>query len=305
MSREIIFIVGPTASGKTEAAVSLAKKIKAEIISMDSMQIYKGMRILTSWPRREFLRSVKHYLVGGLPNSKEHNVSQYRKDSLKIVDKIFSRGKTPIFVGGSGLYFSILLEGIFEGSRSDQKLRIRLERLAKKYGKNYLYKRLIKADPEAASRIHPNDTRRVIRALEVFLTKGERITKLHNERIGLRSDYKIKAFCLNIERSKLYDRINERVEKMLKEGLLIEVKRLLKHKLSKTAACAIGIRELEDYFNSRISLAEAKELIKRNTRRYAKRQLTWFRKSKDLKWINLRGTEKASQVSNLIWKELS
>lgn len=283
---KIIFLVGPTAVGKTKAAVNLAKRINGEIISCDSMQIYKGMDIITSKPPKSLLKKVPHHLIGVISPTEEYDVSRYRQDALKKIKLIFKKGKVPIFVGGTGLYMSILVDGIFERKTEDFKFREKLYKEAKKTGSKKLYSRLEKVDPLAAAKIHPNDTRRIVRALEVFKVTGQPISELQKQRSGLAQDYDVRIFGLNMERDKLYQRIDVRVDKMFKDGLLREVKKLLKLKLSKTARYAIGLQELKGYLEGLYDLEEAKRLIKRNSRHYAKRQLTWFCKDKRIKWID-------------------
>ena len=301
----IIFIVGPTAVGKSAVAVELAKKINAEIISCDSMQIYKGMDIITSKPP-EFLRKrIKHYLIGLVPPEKEYNVSKYRKEALQRVKEIIKNGKVPVFCGGTGLYVSILINGIFKDKAGKFTLRKKLYRQLEKYGRDYLYEKLKQVDRQAAEKIHPNDTKRVIRALEVFEATGRRISCLQKEREGLTKDFEVRIFCLSPERDALYKKIDQRVEHMFAAGLLNEVKRLQRKKLSKTSRYAIGINELEGYFKGKYDLEEAKRLIKRNTRHYAKRQLAWFRKDKRIKWLKLKKNDTPRRIANRLWKELS
>lgn len=301
----IVFLAGPTAAGKTEAAVYLAKKIGAEIVSADSMQIYKGMDIITSKPPRALRKKVPHHLISILSPEREYNVSRYRREALKKTREIIKRGRIPLFVGGTGLYMSILIDGIFREPRIDKAARRRLYEEAERNGSAYLHSRLEKIDPSAAGKIHPNDTKRIIRALEVFEAAGRPISELQKERKGLSADYEIKSFCLNMERDRLNKRIEARVDKMFRRGLLRETERLLKKRLSRTASYAIGIKELQDYFNGASSLEEAKEKIKRNTCLYAKRQLTWFRKDKRIQWINLSGSNEPEEIARKIWKKLS
>jgi len=292
---KIFFLIGPTAVGKTETAVYLAQKLNAEIISCDSMQIYKGMDIITSKPSKTLRRKIPHHLIDVLSTAKEYNVSKYRKDAVKIIKDIFSRRKIPLFVGGTGLYMSVLIDGIFETKAQDKNLREKLYKQSQLNANDYLYNRLKKVDPEAAVKIHPNDTKRIIRALEVFEITGKPISELQRLKKGLSENYDIVIFGLNMDREKLYIKIDERVDKMFRKGMVCEVKKLLKSKLSKTASCAIGIKELKGYLDGMYDLAAAKRLIKRNTRNYAKRQLTWFRKDKRIKWI---------EAGKDVWKEL-
>ncbi|MBM3244557.1 MAG: tRNA (adenosine(37)-N6)-dimethylallyltransferase MiaA [Candidatus Omnitrophica bacterium] len=298
--QRIVFLVGPTAVGKTEVAAILAKKINTEVISCDSMQVYRGMDILTSKPTPALRKKVKHHLIDILSPQQEYNVSRYHKEASKKIGEILAKGKVPLVVGGTGLYMSILINGIFQIKSEDKGLRLRLAQEAKKHGGTFLYKKLKQVDPQAASKIHPNDAKRIIRALEVFLSTGKQISRLQKERKGLSQDYDLKIFCLNIERNKLYRRIEARVEKMFKSGLVAEVKRLLKLRLSKTSRWAIGVREVKGYLEGLYDLEEAKRQIKRSSCLYAKRQLTWFRQDKRIKWIEVADKETPASIANRI-----
>lgn len=300
----LVFIVGPTAAGKTETAAALMKKVSAEIISCDSMQIYKGMDIITSKPPASLRKKAVHHLIDIIEPAKEFNVSKFRVEALKRIKQILKKGKTPILVGGTGLYVSILIDGIFKVKSINKSVRSRLYKEASLFGKEFLYEKLNKSDPDAAAKIHPNDTKRIIRALEVFETTGKPISALQKQRKGLVNDFDIKIFCINMEREKLKERIDRRVEKMFLNGLVRETNRLLKSKLSRTAGSAIGIKELKGYFDGKYNLEEAKLAIKRNTKEYAKRQLTWFRKDKRIKWIQIKKDEPAEEIARKIWKEL-
>lgn len=302
---KIIFIVGPTAVGKSEIAVCLAKKINAEIISCDSMQVYKGMDIISSKPNAIMRRKARHHLISIISPAQEYNVARYRLEALRKIREVIRRGRIPLFVGGTGLYMSILIDGIFKVSCNDGDIRKRLYQEAGQKGSAHLHKKLQEVDPEAAARIHPNDTRRIVRALEVFACCERPISQLQEERRGLASEYEVRIFCLNMERDRLYRRIDSRVEKMFKQGLVAEVKNLLKLKLSKTASCAIGIKKLKGYFEGLYDLEEAKRLTKRNTRNYAKRQLTWFRKDKRIEWVEVNNKEAPAVVANRIVKKLT
>jgi tRNA dimethylallyltransferase len=305
MKSRLVFLIGPTAIGKTAIAVTLAKKISAEIISCDSMQVYKGMDIITSKPSVSLRKKIPHHLIDIVSPKSEYNVSRYRREALQKIKQVIKRGKTPLFVGGTGLYMSVLIDGIFKMKSQNKTIRQRLYREAERRGSQYLFERLQRIDPEAATKIHPHDTKRIIRALEVFAVTGKPISKLQEQRKGLTDEFQIKIFCLNMEREKLYQRITERLEKMFAKGSLGEVKRLLKLKLSKTASCAIGIKELKGYYGGLYDLEEAKRLMERNTRLYAKRQLTWFRKDKRINWINISDKESHKEVAQKIWKKLS
>jgi tRNA dimethylallyltransferase len=301
MRQEVIFLVGPTASGKSEAAAALAKKINGEIISCDSMQIYKGMGILTSAPGLSLLKKVKHHLIGVVSPEKDWDVFRYRAMALKAMEGVIARGKIPVFAGGTGLYVSVLMDGIFPRGGVSPAVRAKLEALDERE----LASRLASVDPEAAARIHLHDKKRMVRALEVYEATGKVISRLQKTRHGLAEDYDVKVFCLNMDRQSLYSRIDSRVDRMYARGLVKETQRLSRRRLSRTARYAIGIRELKGYFAGDYSFDEAKCLIKRNSRRYAKRQLTWFRKDKRIHWINIKDGESARQVAGRILKNIA
>ncbi|MFH1339180.1 MAG: tRNA (adenosine(37)-N6)-dimethylallyltransferase MiaA [Candidatus Omnitrophota bacterium] len=288
----IIFLLGPTAAGKTELALKLAKKLNAEIISCDSMQVYKGMDIISSKPAPSARKRVPHHLIDIIPPEKEFNAALYRRYALKAIKAILKKEKIPMFVGGTGFYAGAVLDGIFQGPGEDKKIRKSLYRRAKIGGSKALYKRLMKVDPGAAAKIHPNDLKRIVRALEVYIKTKKPISQWQRERKGLSRDYEVKIYCLTRPRQELYANINQRVRRMFGKGLVNEVRRLLKRKLSKTASCAIGINEVKGYLEGRYSLEQAKDLIGKHTRQYAKRQLTWFRKDKRLIWVALTSADK-------------
>ena len=304
LKKKIIFLLGPTGIGKSAVAINLAKKLNAEIISCDSMQVYRKMDILTSKVTLQQTKQAKHHLLGIIDPDQEYNVAQYRREALEICDKLFSRGKLPLFVGGTGLYYSIIVDGLFAAVPQDKLIRSKLEKQLKLKGNKYLYRRLLKADPVAAARIHPNDARRIIRALEVYLKTGSCISKLQKKRVGLGRQFKVVALGLDLDRPSLYKLIDRRVQKMFDAGLISEVKRLLKLRLSRTARCAIGIPELKGYFEGQYPLTESKRLMQRNSRHYAKRQLTWFRKDKRIKWIKIKSGERPAEIAARITKLL-
>ncbi len=304
MRRKIIFIVGPTATGKTDIAIGLAKKIKAEIISCDSMQIYKGMDIITSQPSVGLRKKILYHLISIISPDKEYNVSQYRKAALKKIKEVLDKGKIPLLVGGTGLYMSILLDGIFDIKAENKNIRRKLHKEASKFGSQRLHIRLQAIDPAAALKIHPNDAKRIIRALEVYEVTGKPISELQKHRVGLWGKYDIKIFCLNMARDELNNRIEKRVDQMLKNGLIGEVKKLLKKKLSCTASYAIGLEELKSYLDGGYDLETAKQLITRNTCLYAKRQLTWFRKDKRIERVNINSRENHRQVAERLLKKI-
>src|SRR3989338_2703170 len=284
---KIIFILGPTGVGKSDFAAKLAKKIKGEIISSDSMQVYKGMEILSQYPPRRLRKILPHNLIGTLSPSQEWSAADFVTKAKKISDSVIKRGKVPIITGGTGLYARAFMEGLSPSSPKDEKLRKRLYKEAKDSGSAKLYAKLKKIDPVYASKIHPNDTRRIVRAFEVYKLTGRPLSAHHKDTKALNDKYLISTFILNRDREELYARINERVEEMFRRGVIDEVKKLRRLKLSKTAKAVLGFRELMSYIKGDLSLEEAKELIKMNTRRYAKRQLTWFRREKDAAWKKL------------------
>lgn len=304
IKKKIIFILGPTAVGKSETAVYLAKKIKAEIISCDSMQVYKGMSIITSKPGRALLKKIRHHLIGVVPLERDYDAASFRKDALKEIKGIFKRGKIPLIVGGTGLYSSVLVYGIFDCKAEDISLRNKFYGMAKSKGNLYLYRKLKKVDPRAAGRIHANDTRRIVRALEVFEVTGKPISVLQKERRGLKDKYDVRLFCLNMPRESLYDRINTRVKIMVRKGLINEVKGIMNKPLSRAASFAIGLKEISGYIKGECSKQEAIGMIKINTRHYAKRQLTWFRKDKSTIWINIHDKDKPEEIADKIYKHI-
>ncbi|MEK6732628.1 MAG: tRNA (adenosine(37)-N6)-dimethylallyltransferase MiaA [Candidatus Omnitrophota bacterium] len=280
----VIFLIGPTASGKTKLSIKLAKELNAEIISCDSMCVYKGMDILTSKPTLADRKKIKHHLIDIISPSREFNAAEYRCIALEKIKDILKRKKTPLFVGGSGLYVKAVIDGLFPSAEKDLKFRKKQEALAKKYGKGYLFRKLQKIDPGRAGKIHPNDLRRIIRALEIYHTEKKKPSELNINTQPLEYDFKI--FGLQLDRSKLYKNIDTRVEEMFKKGIVEEVKKLSRKKLSMTAGRALGYGEVLGYLKARYSLEEAKELLKKNTRHFAKRQLTWFRPDKRICWVN-------------------
>lgn len=304
MSKTILFIVGPTASGKSAAAYELALRLKAEIISCDSMQIYKDMDIGTSKPPRDMLDGVPHHLIDIISPDEEFNVARYKKLADKTVDEVLDRNKLPIFTGGSGLYVSIVLYGIFDEAEGNNNIRDRLTREAAGRDENYLYDKLKELDHQAAELIKPQDSRRVIRALEVYYKTGMTISEAKKKRAGIINKYGVLLYGLKPDRSYLYERINNRVDKMFQDGLVAEVKGLMeKYNLSKTASQALGYKQIIAHLKGQYSLAEARRLIKRDTRRYAKRQLTWFNKDKGIKWLELKRKDSPGDIADRIYKD--
>ncbi len=286
-------VVGPTASGKTAFAIELAKKVNGEIVSCDSMQIYKGLDIGTAKPTPEERAAVPHHLIDFLPLEEPFSVSDYVSTAEKIVENIYFRGKLPIVTGGTGLYARSLLSGIsFEDDCRDADVRSRLQAEADEFGVEFIHSKLAEVDLQAAERIHANNVKRVIRALEFCIVTGRLFSEQAEISKPAEPKYKYTMFCLSYRnRQVLYDRINRRVEEMLANGLLCEAEKLYKktesNKPLPTVLQAIGYKELFPYFAGEISLEEAAEKIKQGTRRYAKRQLTWFRKEENIEFFYL------------------
>lgn len=298
---QILFLIGPTAIGKSRLAVQLAAKINAEIISLDSMQIYRGLDILSSRPSRQMRKKIRHHLLDIVNPDQEFDAAEYRKLALKKIKEIQARGKIPLFAGGTGLYLNIIIDGIFKNVKKDEALREKLYAQAAKKGNAFLHNKLKKIDPVAASKIHPNDTKRIIRAIEVYQLTGKPISRLWKTRKGLDTKkYEINVFGLNKEREGLYRDINQRVEDMFSQGLVNEVQAVLAKNPSLTCRQAIGIKEIQGYFEGKYGLEYAKELIKKNTRNYAKRQLTWFRKDKRIIWLEASQRGLLGQILKLI-----
>jgi len=281
----IIFIVGPTATGKTALALKLARKIGAEIISCDSMQVYKEMDILSQAPKPAQMKKVRYHLVRSLSPTKEYSAGAFIKKAASLIEDIIRRKKVPIIAGGTGLYAKGLVDGLFPSPKADLSFRNKMYDYASRYGNARLHKKLEKIDPRSARAIHPNNVRRVVRALEICHSTGRTMTELKNGTKGIADKYRIKIFALMAPRETIYSNINARVDDMFAAGVIDEVKKLSKSKLSKTARAALGYREIVGFLKNEHSLDRAKELMKRNTRRFAKRQLTWFRADRRIKWI--------------------
>ena len=275
--RQILFLVGPTAVGKTKVSIYLARLLNTHIISCDSMQVYKGMDIGTQKPTASQLRSVPHHMVSMISPARNFSVGDFRQKAIGYIDQIEKQGKIPLLVGGTALYMKALIDGLFPSPPADRRLRKRLLMLQKQNKPGFLYKQLKKIDSKTAALLHPNDTRRIIRALEVYEKTGKPMSELKKKTKGLSARYEVKIFCLNRDREQLYRMIDERVDKMFGQGLLKECRRLRKRRLSMTALQALGYKEVFSYLDTGLSLQKAKALIKQYTRNFAKRQLSWFR----------------------------
>jgi len=283
----IIFIVGPTASGKTKTSYLLARRLNLDVISCDSMLIYREASVITSKPSLEILNQVRHHFIGIIPVSETYSVFDYFRSATDIIRGLYFKGKPPIVCGGSGLYVKSILDGIFEGPGRNEKLRQALKKAAEDYGGQYLYQELKKVDQPAANRISPNDLRRTIRALEVYYATGMPISQKQSFSFGLWGDLPIKIFGLRLDRRKLYEQIEQRVEEMFDQGAVDEVEALRQNKLSLTAQKIIGIKEIGALLEGKITENQARLQMKKNTRRLAKRQITWFKKDKRIEWIDI------------------
>ncbi len=288
MKPTVIVIGGPTASGKSKLAVELAKKINGEIISADSMQIYKDMNIGTAKVTDEEMQKIKHYLIDFVSPDERYSVSDFKKDAENAIQEIIKKGKTPIVVGGTGLYIDSLIYGIdFQEEEVDLEYRNKLNEEADKNGLEELYKKAVAIDPEAMQKISKNDKKRIIRVLEIFHKTGK--TKTEQEKESRKADvkYNYKMFAITMDRSKLYERIEQRVDLMIESGLIEEVKCILdKYSKFPTAMQGLGYKEVVEYLENRTTKDEMIDKIKKETRHYAKRQLTWFRKNKETTWLD-------------------
>ena len=300
--KKVVFIVGPTGVGKTQAGLSLSALLPCEFISADSMQIYQGMDIITDKLPPDLRKKYPHHLVDIIPVTKDHNVADFVRSAKAAVEEIIKKKKTPVVIGGTGLYVNSLIHGIFEADSNDPELRLRLEAQAQASGTAALYEKLKACDPDAAAKINVSDKRRIIRALEVCEVAKRPISDLQRERHGLADEYDILLFGLRRKRDDLYRRIEQRVDFMANAGLLDEVRLLLGGKLSRTAYMCIGVREIEGFLKGEYDLNEALRLIKINSRHFAKRQMTWFNKSKDINWIDVAPDEDMGLTAKKIFK---
>lgn len=288
MKPKVIVIAGPTASGKTALSIELAKKINGEIISSDSMQIYQDMNIGTAKVTPEEMQGIQHYLIDFVSPNERYSVSDFKKDSEKAIQTILAKGKVPIIAGGTGLYIDSLIYGIeYPEMKFDEEYRNALmEQAQTEEGLHKLYAKASQIDSQAIQTISPNDKKRIIRILEVFKATGK--NKTEQEKLSRKNgvNYDFQVFAIDMEREKLYERINKRVDIMLEQGLVQEVKNLKeKYNCFPTAMQGLGYKEVVDYLEGKYSYEEMVDKIKQETRHYAKRQLTWFRKNKQTVWL--------------------
>lgn len=295
----VIVIVGPTASGKTALSIELAKEINGEIVSADSMQVYKYMDIGTAKPDTEEMDGIKHYLIDEVNPDEEFSVAKYQELALKYIAEIVKKGKFPVVAGGTGLYVNSLIYNInFTETISDWGLREKLKEEAQEKGNEYLYQRLKEIDPQAAEKIHINDLKRIIRAIEVYEYTKTPISRHQEVSKQNPPQYDFRVFGLKMDRERLYDRINRRVDAMFERGLIEEVKRLvdLGYDKNSVAMQALGYKEILSYLQGNISLDEAEYIIKRDSRHYAKRQITWFKRIDNIHWIDLEEERDHSKI---------
>lgn len=289
MKPKVIVIVGPTASGKTSLSIELAKQINGEIVSCDSMQIYKDIDIGSAKPTKEEMQGIKHYMIDEVLPTERFSVARYKKEAENAIEKILKKGKIPIVVGGTGLYANSLIYGIeYDDIKLDEKYREELMEIAKTpEGLENLYQKAKKIDEKAIEKISPNDKKRIIRILEIYRATGRNKTEQEMESRKKEVKYDYKVFAINIERHILYERINKRVDIMIAQGLMEEVKKIIKkYPEFPTAMQAIGYKEIVEYLDNKITIEDAIEKIKQETRRYAKRQITWFKRIENIKWLD-------------------
>lgn len=305
MERKVIVITGPTCSGKTAVGISLAKKLRTEIISADSRQVYQYLDIGTAKPSPHELSEVKHHFIGTLKPDEDFNVSKFEQDALEIIRSLHAENKIPVAAGGSGLYIKALTEGIFNTADTDEEYRQELKTKLETYGREFLYGELKNADPKAAETMLPQNWKRVMRALEVLHLTGKSILE-HHEDYERNLNIEFLQFGLNWDREVLYRNIESRVDNMIQSGLIDEVKRVLEMGYGKelNALNTVGYKEIIMYLQGEITLERAVELIKRNTRRYAKRQMTWFRKNQSIHWFNISSGEDLQSIPDNILRFL-
>lgn len=304
--KKVLAIVGPTASGKTDISIKAAEALGGEIISADSRQVYKNIPIATSQPTQEQLALIPHYFIGELELNEEFNAGEFGKAARNVIEDIFSRNKLPVIEGGSGLYIKSLIDGLFEEEIESDEVRKNLYEKLEREGENSLYEELLKVDPESFEIIPRRKIRRVIRALEVFYSTGKKISELHKSKSNI--GFETVRIGITYERKILYQRINERVDKMIKQGLIEEVIKLKEagyHYKTNYSLDTVGVKEVFKYLEGEYDSDEMIFFIKQNTRRYAKRQLTWFRKDKSINWIEASPDDSTAYLAEKIvelWK---
>jgi len=300
----VIVIVGPTAVGKSALAVNVAEMLDTEIISADSMQIYRGMSIGVAAPSAHDLARVRHHFVGIIEPNEHFSAADFARRALDVVDDLHAQRKIPLVVGGSGLYVMALVDGIFPGPPADKRLRQRLKEAAIEQGPRHLHKRLQMVDPASAKKIHAKDLRRVVRALEVYELTGTPISELQHKYRNDKPNLDVTFLGLDRERRDLYSRIDERVERMFERGLIAEVTDLLERGYGDEIdrIRPLGYPEVKAYLFGEIDLDRAKYLVRRNSRRYAKRQYTWFKNDPRIRWFRFNADEETGDYAAQIWR---
>jgi tRNA dimethylallyltransferase len=304
--KPILIIAGPTAVGKTDASILLARESGAEIVSADSMQVYRGMDIGTAKPRADQRAFVYHHLIDIVEPDQPYSVGEYLRDARTAIDGIIAAGSIPIVVGGTGLYIRALMRGLFHGPPADLELRERLLQREAEGEPGTLYADLVKIDAEAAIKIHPNDLRRTVRALEVYYLRDRKLSDFQREHAFRERSHAFRLLFLVRARTELYPRIEERVDRMIAEGLEAEVKTLLDRGYSPVLPSmqGLGYKQFTDYFSGTTSRDEAITLLKRDTRRFAKRQFTWFRRESDSVWVDITGLSRPEDIVERIKKNI-
>jgi tRNA dimethylallyltransferase len=301
----VIVIVGPTCSGKTNLAIDLALRLKTEIISADSRQVYKYLDIGTAKPTVNQRKAIKHHFIDTLDPTVSFNASKFSIDALIVIDRLHKQKKIPIVAGGSGLYIKALVNGIIDEVESDEAYRNELYALREKYDDEYLYTELVKVDPDSAAKMLPQNWKRVIRALEVYHMTGKPIGYFHSNQ-QKKNNYIFKQYGLEWDRTKLYENINRRVDEMIDNGLIDEVRSILTLGLDIkiNSLNTVGYKEIISFLEGKISLDNTIELMKRNTRHFAKRQMTWFKKDERIRWFKIRHQGELDQISQNIIQSL-
>jgi tRNA dimethylallyltransferase len=301
--KQIVIICGPTAVGKTAVSIKLAQKLNTEIISSDSMQIYRGMDIGTAKIRRGEMQGIRHHMIDIVEPSNEYSVSDYSNDALKIIEALFSENKVPLIVGGTGLYINSLIYKMdFNSSKKNEEIRNKYKNIFEEKGVDFLYNILVSKNSKIASTIEKNNVKRVVRALEI-LDNSDEIRAFEDLKIF--QDYKVNMYVLKMNREILYKNINKRVDLMINDGLIEEVEKLMKTGLTSEhqSMKAIGYRQILSYLEGGISKEDAIELIKRDSRRYAKRQYTWFKRYDFSKWIDVENKD-VDKIVDMLYNDI-
>lgn len=303
--KPFVILTGPTAVGKTEISLKIAEEIGGEIISADSMQVYRYMDIGSAKISKELRKGIPHHLIDVLDPKEEFNVYRFQQMAREALEGIYQRGNIPIIVGGTGFYIQALLYDVdFESEDEEDEIRLHLTTLAREQGNAYLHEKLKQVDPESAAEIHPNNVKRVIRALEFYERNHFPISEHNKTQRQKQSQYNFCYFVLNDDRAKLYERIDRRVDQMLAEGLLDEVRRLKDMGCDKNMVSmqGLGYQELLSYLLGEIDYERAVYLIKRDSRRFAKRQLTWFRREREVEWVNRQGFGSEEEILSFMFE---